>query len=164
MKLNILKTFSIALRNRYYVLEDEGLVVAKEEEIESDFQVMEKGYTEVAERVQGRLRKRKELWIKSQNLVDQRKRVKRQLRAKYTEKEREVKRSIKAQKRKRNIADEPEEAAKSQHIKKLYGRTKMLCNERSKQSTTVLDKNGNLVSSKSEVKARSTEQQHQQTQ
>ena len=65
MKLNILKTFSIALRNRYYVLEDEGLVVAKEEEIESDFQVMEKAYTEVAERVQGRLRKRKKLWIKS---------------------------------------------------------------------------------------------------
>lgn len=72
MKLNILKTFSIALRNRYQVLEDEGLVVAKEEEIESDFQVMEKAYTEVAERFPGRLRKRKKLWIKSQNLVDQR--------------------------------------------------------------------------------------------
>ena len=33
----------------------------------------------------------------------------------------------------------------------------MLCNERSRQSPTVLDLNGNLISSKSEVKARWTE-------
>ena len=37
-----------------------------------------------------------------------------------------------------------------------YGLTKMLCDERSRQSTTVLDKNGNLISSKTEVKARWT--------
>ena len=35
--------------------------------------------------------------------------------------------------------------------------TKTLCNERSRQGTTVLDKNGNLISSKREVKARWTE-------
>ena len=35
--------------------------------------------------------------------------------------------------------------------------TKTLCNERSRQGTTVLDKNGNLISSKREVKARRTE-------
>ena len=33
----------------------------------------------------------------------------------------------------------------------------MLCNERSRQSPTVLDKNGDLISSESEVKARWTE-------
>ena len=33
----------------------------------------------------------------------------------------------------------------------------MLCNERSRQSPTVLDKNGNLVTSKNEVKVRWTE-------
>ena len=38
-----------------------------------------------------------------------------------------------------------------------YGLTKMLCDERSRQSTTVQDKNGNLFSSKTEVKARWTE-------
>ena len=49
---NILKTFSIALKNRYQVLEDEGLAIKEEdEEIERDFQIMEKMYTEVAERV-----------------------------------------------------------------------------------------------------------------
>ena len=38
---NILKTFSIAVKNRYQVLEDEGLAVEEEsEEIERDSQVM----------------------------------------------------------------------------------------------------------------------------
>ena len=54
------------------------------------------------------------------------------------------------------IADEAE-AAKSQHIKTLFGLRKMLCNERSNQSTRVLDKNGKLINSKSVVKARWTE-------
>ena len=35
----------------------------------------------------------------------------------------------------------------------LYGLTKMVCIERSRKGTTVLDKNGNLISSNSEVKA-----------
>ena len=42
-------------------------------------------------------------------------------------------------------------------LKTLYVLTKTLCNERSRQGTTVLDKNGNLISSKREVKARWTE-------
>lgn len=68
------------------------------------------------------------------------------------------------------IADEAEKAAKSQLIKTLYGLRTMLCNERSNQSTRVLDKNGNLINSKSVVKVRWTEHfkevlgKHQQTQ
>ena len=42
-------------------------------------------------------------------------------------------------------------------LKTLYVLTKTPCNERSRQGTTVLDKNGNLISSKREVKARWTE-------
>lgn len=42
-------------------------------------------------------------------------------------------------------------------MKTLYGLTKIFCNERSRQSTTVQDKNGNLISSKGEIKARWTE-------
>ena len=49
---NILKTFSIAQKNRYQVLEDGGLAIKEEDkEIGRDFQIMEKTYTEVAERV-----------------------------------------------------------------------------------------------------------------
>ena len=61
---NILKTFSIAVKNRYQVLEDEGLAAEEDgEEIECDFQVMGKAYTAVAEVVLGRPRKRKKPWI-----------------------------------------------------------------------------------------------------
>ena len=42
-------------------------------------------------------------------------------------------------------------------LKTLYVLTKTLLNERSRQSTTVLEKNGNLTSSKREVEARWTE-------
>ena len=42
---NILKTFSIARKNRYQVLEDGGLAINEEDkEIEHDFQIMEKTY------------------------------------------------------------------------------------------------------------------------
>ena len=59
------------------MLGDEGLSVDEDEEIERDFQVIEKAYTEVAERVLGRLRKREKPWIsdESWNLVDQREEI-----------------------------------------------------------------------------------------
>ena len=55
------------------------------------------------------------------------------------------------------IASEAEDAARKQHMRTLYGLTKVLCNERSKSSTTILDKRGNLVSGKKEMQARWTE-------
>ena len=82
-----------------------------------------------------------------------------QLKDKYKEKDREVKRSLKADKKKwiDNIASDAEEAARIQHMKKLYGLTKTLCNERPRQSAAVLDKNGNLISGKTEILSRWTE-------
>lgn len=86
-------------------------------------------------------------------------RVKEQLRAKYIEKNREVKRSIKADKKKwmENIPCEAEEAAGNQLIRKLYGLTKILHNEKPKQTTALLDKNGNLLNKREEVQPRWTE-------
>ena len=49
-----------------------------------------------------------------------------------------------------NVTCEAEEAASNQHMKTLYGLTKILCNEKPKQSTAVLDKNGNLLNKKEE--------------
>lgn len=40
-----------------------------------------------------------------------------------------------------NITFEAEEAARNQHLKTLNGLTKILCNEKRKQSTAVLNKN-----------------------
>lgn len=99
--------------------------------MECDFKVMEKAYIEVAEAVLGRPRKKKKPWISEESwgLVDQREeinkkilgtcseRVKKQLKKKYAEKDRETKISIKADKKKwmENIASEAEEAARKQH-------------------------------------------------
>ena len=90
-----MKTFAITLKNR-------GPEVEEDEEIERDFQVIKKAHAEVAGAVLGRPRKRKKPWIgeESWNFVDQREevnnkilgarseRVKRDLRVKYTEKDR----------------------------------------------------------------------------
>ena len=169
----VLRQFNVALQNRYQVLENEETAVEESEEVEQDFEVMKKAYTEVAETVLGRPRKKKKPWIseESWSLIDQREeinrkilgtrseRVKKQLRAKYAEKNREVKRSIKTDRKKwmEKITCEAEEAAGNQHMKTLYGLTKILCNEKPKQSTAVFDKNGNLLNKKGEVQARWTE-------
>ena len=55
------------------------------------------------------------------------------------------------------IASEAQDAARKQHIIMLYRLTKVLGNERSKSSTAILDKSGNLVSEKKEMQARWTE-------
>lgn len=71
---DIRRKFTIALRNRYQELEDEGPEVAEDEEVEHDCHVMEKTYTEVAdlEAVLSRPSKKKP-WIseESWDLVDQ---------------------------------------------------------------------------------------------
>ena len=52
-----------------------------------------------------------------------------------------------------NITCEADEAARNQHMRTLCGLTKILCNEKPKQSTAVLDKNGNLLNKKEEIQA-----------
>ena len=52
------------------------------------------------------------------------------------------------------IASEAEDAARKQHMRTLYGLTKVLFNERSRSSTAFLDKSGNLVSGKKETQSR----------
>ena len=170
---DILKTFKIQLRNRYQVLEEEAPEVEEDEEVERDSEMMEKAYVEVAEAVLGRPRRKKKPWIseKSWKLVEQREninkeiigtkseRIKKQLKIKYKEKDKETKRSIKLDKKKwiEDIASKAEEASKKQHMKTLYGLTKTLCNERPRQSNSVMDKRGNLINGKKAEQERWTE-------
>ena len=65
-----------------------------------------------------------------------------------------MKRRIKTDKKKwmENITCGAEEATRNQHMKTLYGLTKILCNEKPKQSTAVLDKK-----KKEDIQARWTE-------
>ena len=167
----VLSRFNIALQNRYQVLENEETAVEENEKVEQDFQVMKKAYTEVAESVLGRPRKKPWISEGSWSLIDQRveiykkilrtrpERVKKHLRATYVEKNREVKRRIKTDKKKwmENITCEAEKAARNQHMKTPYGLTKILCTEKPKQSTAVLDESGNLLNKKQlKVQARWT--------
>ena len=105
-----MKKFTISLRNRYDALEDQTPAVEDDEEVERDFKIMEEAYTSTAEEVLGRPQKKRKPWIsgESWDLVNQRElinnkilsaksvRLKNQQRLKYVEKDREVKRSIKA--------------------------------------------------------------------
>ena len=130
----VLRRFHIALQNRYQVLENEETAVEENEKVEQDFQVMKKAYTEVAESVLGRPRKKSWISEGSWSLIDQRveinkkilrtrpKRVKKQLRTTYVEKNREVKRRNKWME---NITCEAEESARNQNMKTLYGLTKI---------------------------------------
>ena len=54
-------------------------------------------------------------------------------------------------------SNEAEDAVRKQKMRKLFGLTKVLCNERPNSSTAILDKSGNLVSGKKEMQARWTE-------
>ena len=161
------REFNIAVRNRFQALENEELEV-EQREVETKFKGMHTAYTESAEEVLGRPGKKKKSWISeaSWKLVDARmeinkkilsthsERLKGQLKDNYKEKDREVKRNLKADKKKwvDNIESDAEEAARSQHMKTLYGLTKTLCNERPRQSAAVLDKNGNLISGNNPIK------------
>ena len=46
------------------------------------------------------------------------------------------------------IAEEAENAAKQQHMKTLYTLTKILSNERPRQSAKVMDRNGKILNDK----------------
>ena len=173
--------FNIALRNKFQAIEEEGgneeeeneTVAMEVNEVEHEFRIMKEAYTEVAEAVLGKPRKKNKPWIteESWRLIDQRQqinekilstrseRVKGQLRTKYKEKNKEVKRSLKSDKKKwiQKIAFEAEEAAGRRQMKTLYDLTKKLCNERPRNTAKVLDKEGRLLSKKAEVQKRWTE-------
>ena len=172
---NVLESFMITLQDRYQALEEESPDGEEEDEdkIEKEFHIMEEAYTKKAEEVLGRPRKKIKPWKTEESwaLVDQRKeinkkilsthseRIKKRLRTEYKEKSKEVKRSIRSDKRKwmDGITSEAEDAARKQQMRTLYRLTKVPCNERPKSSTAILDKSGNLVSGKKEIQARWTE-------
>ena len=167
------KAFIITLKNRYQALEEDELQHPNEHGVEEEFQMMEKAYTETAETVLGKPRNKKKPWIseKSWKLIDEREdthkkilgthseRIKKKLRKKYAYQKREVKSSLRSDKRKwiNDIASEAEAAASSHQMRTLYRLTKTLCNEKAKRTFAIRDKNGNTISGKEEILARWTE-------
>ena len=68
----------------------------------------------------------------------------------YPQRDREVKRQVRVDKRgwTEEIAKEAENAANQQHMKTLYTLTKVLSNERPRQSAEVMDKTGKILYNK----------------
>ena len=83
-------------------------------------------------------------------------RLRLRLQAEYQSKDKEVKRSVRKDKREwvEHIAREAEDAAGQGNMKGVYEATKKLCNEKPRQIDMVKDKDGNLLTKDDEIRKR----------
>ena len=157
----------VSLKNKYQALENH-IEEPTGDEIEDECKILERCYIETAKKVLGKKRKKKKPWISETTwrLIDQRAdihkkilathsdRLKGRLQDLYREKDREIKRQVRNDKRQwmGDIAIQAQEAARHQNMRTLYGLTKKLCNDnRPNQSVAIEDKDGKLVNGKEET-------------
>ncbi|XP_062573819.1 uncharacterized protein LOC134235688 [Saccostrea cucullata] len=157
------RTFILELKNRFQVLE--GL-----ESVEDIWENMIQGYNETADSKLGVKEKEEKPWISSDSwkVIEERKqlklqltnsrseRLKRSLRNKYSIKDREVKRSMRNDRRKgtEDMITEAERAASNGHMKTVYEITRVLSNVKKGMTTAMKDKEGKILSSQDERKKR----------
>ncbi|KAI0229379.1 hypothetical protein LSAT2_020211, partial [Lamellibrachia satsuma] len=131
------------------------------EEVEKQWQDFEDAYKETAQEVLGYKKKGQKPWISKESweLVEERKRLKNNIEQtksdrikqnymdKYRCKDKEVKKSMRQDKRKwvDHLAMEAEEAAHNGRMKEVYDITKTLSNDKRKTTNAVKDKGGNLI-------------------
>ena len=166
-KDEVRKRFCLKLENRFQILEQEEMEHQDEDDDSLErVNIMEKAFTETVKEELGLKKRKTKQWISQTawDLIDQRKniklkmngarseRLKQQRRDDYREKDREVKKQIKKDKKEwmENIAKEAEDAARHQNMRALYGLTKVLSNERPKQNATIKDKDWNLLTESEE--------------
>ena len=151
------KQFSLELKNRFAVLE----ALPGEPDLEQKWDNFNKAINQTAKNVLGTKKKNQKPWIsgKSWKKVEERKqiklkmenarstRIKQQLQSSYKTKDKEVKSSIRADKRKwvENLADDAQRAAENGQMKTVYDITKTICNDKPRQAAGVKDKAGTLI-------------------
>ena len=151
--------FVIALTNRYDALCNE-LVDEEETElsIEQEWIKIKDMYSSTCEEVLGKAKRERKAWMSENTwrLVEERRVLKAKLEAvktrhqksaavkRYNEKNNEVKRSCRSDKRRRidEIAREAGEAAKQRDMKRVYDTARLLSGRKTVQSKPVKDKNG----------------------
>ncbi|XP_071142031.1 uncharacterized protein [Mytilus edulis] len=149
------KAFSIELKNRFQLLDEL-------EDIETFWEGVTKCYKETATKTLGFKERGHKPWITNESwkLVDERRqlkertnnsrseRVKNSLNAKYSDKDKEVKKSMRNDKRQwtDNLIEEAEKAASNGMMKTVYEVTRTICNEKQKPPQVIKDKSGNLLS------------------
>ena len=164
----IKEEFKMELNNRFEILgnlaEDEDNV------IEAKWTRIKKLYTETAEEVLGYQKKQDKEWIQKETFdkIDERKELKRKildkknieertrLEREYQEKDREVKRSARRDKRAfiNQLAQSAEDAAKIGDSAKVYKITKKLCNKSFNSTKPIKSKNGSILTSDKEQEKR----------
>ncbi|XP_063447098.1 uncharacterized protein LOC134726617 [Mytilus trossulus] len=153
------KAFSIELKNRFQLLDEL-------EDIETFWEGVTKCYKETATKTLGFKERGHKPWITNESwkLVDERRqlkertnnsrseRVKNSLNAKYSDKDKEVKKSMRNDKRQwtDNLIEEAEKAASHGMMKTVYEVTRTICNEKQKPPQVIKDKSGNLLSTHEE--------------
>ena len=154
-KPDIKKAFNLELRNRFSMLElDENSV--EDDAVETSWKQMVDAFTETANDKLGRKEIGQKPWItrESWKKVDERRelkkrienarsdRLKERLRTDYRERDKDVKRSMRSDRRKwtDNMIEEAEKAAQNGRMKTVYEITRTLCNEKRKESNLVKDK------------------------
>ena len=127
-----------------------------------------KAYNETAKSVLGYRKRKGKTWIsaKSWSKVNERRilkkkvnetrsgRIRERRRTEYGEKNKEVKRSLRTDKRASELAREAEDAVKEGNLKGVYDVTKKLCNDRPRKMNMVKDKDGEILTTDEEVTRR----------
>ena len=162
---NKAEEFQIELRNKFSVLSH-----LTEETIEEQWQSMRETWKTTCQAVLGKKTKKHKEWLTTETwaLITERKQLKDQvnqaqeheekqeLQTLYWEKNRQVKKN--ARKDKRNfiegLTQEAETAAGQRNMKRLYEITRTLSGKNSQPSRPVKDKNGNAITSEEEQRAR----------
>ena len=166
--------FTLELRNRFSCLQEEDdeneESNAEDSTVERKWRDFRDAYNQTAEKVLGFRKRKVKPWIspdswreieargKIKQAVDGAKsaRIKERKKQQYREKDVEVKRSIRRDKRKwmDNIAAEAEKCASLGQMKGVYDGLKKLCNDRPRTVDAVKDKAGKLLTTEAEVKKR----------
>ena len=139
-------------------------------DINSKWAQFSKASNKTAENVLGRKRKSSKAWISPESWakVEERKqlkgkaenvkseRIQQQLRAQYRSKDKEVKKSLKSDKRVwlNSLMDDAQHAVDMGNMKTLYEITKTICNERTHKNTAINDKGGKTITDDSSRLAR----------
>ena len=145
------------------------------ESIEEKWSNIKKAYYETAKSVLGHRQRKSKTWISatSWRKIDERRKLKKieetrserireRRRIEYNEKNKEVKRSLRADKREwaNVLAREAEEAARNGNLKEVYEVTKTLCNDLPRRMNMVKDQDGKLLTTEEEIRHTGRWQEH----
>jgi len=167
--------FAVTVKNKYQVLQE--ILEDDETNICTAWQHIKETWINSCEEVLGKKRRQHQQWISHDTLkkVETRKQKKAEInnsrtraakaaaQVEYTTANKNVKQSVKADKRKfiENLADEAEEASQKGNMKELYDTTKKLTGKYNKADRPIKDKEGNTLTTTEDQTKRWAEHFHE---